>query len=589
VIFGGYVVVTRGARLASRGAMLLRSGALALVASVTLLAACEPEPDPIVPSPDAAIDAAAPDAAPPDAAPPDAAAPDAALADAEVPDAAESDAAPTDAARVDATPPPPDATPADAAPPPAPDASLPDAGPPLGGFVIAEAYRPGGQSSFVESLVRIPLDGGPAIDLSPTSGWHIFHFDVTRDGQVAVHESYAATPDHTRTIVAVRTDGASAPVDLVGPRAADETVHDMTLSPRGDRVAYILSATAGSRLVTVRLDGSDRVVVSGAHKAALPVWSPDGESLLYINRDSNFVDELTLTCADRDCSHSPLPGKWAYSPSYSPDGAHVLVSVSPGDGTRPSLWTVDVASGDVHELAAVYFNLAGSLRWSADGQRLAYFTGSFDDSTLHLACADGSCDTVMPLPAGSEIRADEGLEFSPDGRYLSAVLQDDNHAPLRLFVTCTDGTCVHEHAVADDHSFTHPAWSPEGLLVHRGKLPGSSRNQAVVDCALGDCPRQSLLGGADTYYRSPRWWAGSTRFATSGSEGIFVGEGIGQAARHLPTGPASDVAFDVSGQRLVFQSVAGVESIRIDGSDRRVLDASLSAPARLSPYQLEIR
>jgi Tol biopolymer transport system component len=547
--------------------MPLRCTVLAFAASAALLAtACKQEAD--SPSADASTtDASVADAGA-DATPGDAEVADAPVADAPVADAAaEADA---EAPLVDAAPPA-DATPL------LPDGDFPDGGP-LGGFVIANAQRHTSPSSAFYWLVRIPLDGGAAVNLTPQTGPGVSSFAVTPDGQHAVYETYWGAGGVHPGLFVVRTDGTGAPVDLVGTLPDDAVVNDLQLSPRGDRVAF--RSQPDGHLWTVGLAGEGLVAVSGAHVASEYAWSPRGDRLLYLSENASG-QELTFTCADHDCSHSPLPGKRVAQPSFSPDGAHVRMSIDLGNGSPPGLWVLDVASETSHRLAISFLGAQDAMKWSPDGQQLAFLVGTSDAGSVHVACVDGSCDHVMPLPADLDLRTDDGFGFSPDGRYLLVVAENAHLTPYRLFTVCTDGSCVHEHTPTGDAFHMHASWTPEGRIIHRGQLPGSTLVRAVADCALGDCPRVSVFGDADLVDQVSTWFAGSTRFVSDSGDGLFVCEGVGQPARRLHPGFHSFPIFDASGQRVIFGTLDGLFSIRIDGTDLRRLDDSLSPAGRV--------
>jgi hypothetical protein len=403
-----------------------------------VLAACKGKDDP-----DATVDAAVPA---------DAALADAAVADAVVvADAPSADAASgaADASFADAVPS--DAFVAfDSGLPPLPDGAFPDGGP-LGGFVVASVRRADGAGGFVYWLARIPLDGGPALNLTAPDGVEGGGLlGVSPDGQFVVYEGHVASAGARATILRRRTDGTGGPVDLLAALPPSDDFFRYLVprfSPRGDRVAFL---TGDFHLWTVGVDGSAPVDVAAAHQANTEyAWSPRGDRLLYLSENASG-QELTVTCADHDCSHAPLPGQRATDPVFSPDGKSIVLSIDPGNGGAPGLWLVDVAAGTGHRVAASFFAMQGSNVFSPDGQRLAYLVGDADAATVHVACVDGSCDHALPLPATLNPRTDDGFGFSPDGRHLLVVGEDAYLTPYRLFVACADGSCVHEHKPTGD-------------------------------------------------------------------------------------------------------------------------------------------
>ncbi len=530
------------------------------------LAACG-DPAPFA---DAGPDAA-PDARPDDASGPDAPAPGLdAASDASTPDAAVADAGAPDAPQLS------DAAPPDAAPP---DAALPDAGPPLGGFVITVANREVAPNDFRCWLVRVPLDGGPAVNLTSPTGLCVGEFEVTPDGSFAVYRQGGM-------LFSVRTDGSTPPLQLSGPFTSGV---DFTLSPRGDRVAY--SWYPEKRLYTVRLDGTGLVDVSGGRQVESPRWSPRGDVLVYEHTDDSVFGELMLTCPEQDCSRSILPGGPAAIVGFSPDGAY-LAATAHWSGSQAELWTIDMATFATHRVAPAIYNLSGSQRWSPDSRRLTYITGTSDVETLHVGCADGTCTSTLVLPFIGAIRSDCTLGWSSDASHVIVEAQTANGQPLRLFTLCSDGTCVHEYPTTVDHGAKKGAFSPEGWVIHRGSLPGSSTSEIVADCLDETCPRLSATQGGDSYLGPPRWYPGTNRFVAAGSTGVVVSEGIGSIARQVfASGRLLDkVSFDAGGQRVLFtDSSYHVRSVRIDGSNLRDLDAAVTPSGHLDSFYLVVR
>ena len=519
-------------------------------------------------------------------------APDARGADAGVADAAPFDAAaPADAAAPDASPDAaldaaaPDAAPDAAVPDAAPDAAVPDAGAPLGGAVISRAFFSGSPSSW---LVRIPLDGGPAQELTSRDALEVSSFEVTPDGLGVVFVAIVLdSPVLQSRLFFVPADGSHAPVDISGPLGEDEHVRrDLQLAPAGDRVAYQVSP--GGRLRTSRLDGSQRASVSGQNPAGEWLWHPDGQRLVYTNRGATTPAgaELTVTCADRDCSHSPLPGRFASRLSFAPGGAHLSFLVkTPAPGVS-ALQLLDFPSEEVRELAPAVLTLFGTIVWSPDGSRLAYATGPATGRTLHIRCADGSCDAVPPLPPFDFAFTHGELLWSPDGQYLAAsvVPVGNGGGPLllRLFTLCRDGSCAHEHQ--SPGGATHRVWSSDGWLVHEARMPGAPDDEIVADCPRADCARVSVSAGARSFNR-PLWAGRTPRLAFDTPNDLMVSEGVGHPPRSVGGFSVRLLGFDASGGRLLHTSMVGsggeMFSVRIDGSDGRRLNDQLVFGARL--------
>jgi acylaminoacyl-peptidase len=101
----------------------------------------------------------------------------------------------------------------------------------------------------------------------------------------------------------------------------------------------------------------------------------------------------------------------AVDPQISPDGTQVVYARTAmdvmTDRARPSLWILDVASGEQRPLVRD----ASSPRWSPDGTRLLYVAGDADRPQLWVRWMDTGQTAVLTHLA----RAPGGIVWSPDG------------------------------------------------------------------------------------------------------------------------------------------------------------------------------
>ncbi len=499
-------------------------------------------------------DSHAPDASP-DGAPPDAARPDAARPDAAPPDAATPDAATVDAAEPDAAPP--------------PDASLPP--PPLGGVVFTIAMA-GTTFDDPTWLVRIPLDGGPATNLTSPAG-NAFAPVLSKDHQRLF---FVGTPGSgsPRSVYAVPVDGSTPAVDLAQiPPGFPAYLHGgLELSADGDRLLF---RSSDPNLFTVSVDGGARAVV--ATDVLTWAWRPDGQ-LVYV-RAGSPGDRLMLSCADHDCSHTPLAPDQrvdAASLALAPDGRHVAFLARSGTSTAQALWLLDLPSENLRQLAPSV-DRNGELLWSPDSSRLSYLTRSAALSQVHIACADGSCDVVVPVALPFSTGYGD-RDWAPDSRHLALLAYA---APVRLFSACADGSCLHQFAIPTDSNVGEPdvSWSPDGHLLHQQPPPTLDvAARMAADCAEGECA--TILWSASRVYFDPAW--SGNRLGYSDNEGIWVREGLTGPARRLRPEIVNLVGFDAAGLRLLYRQPDGLHAVRVDGLGGQRLDAQVSpAPTSL--------
>ena len=151
-----------------------------------------------------------------------------------------------------------------------------------------------------------------------------------------------------------------------------------------------------------------------ANSADVPVYrasiSPDGRLLAYTDPRGLFLREIA-----RDDSHQLwLPTNFkAHSVSWFPDGNHVLVGGTEGEGQQSSLWNLSILGGPPRKLTDV--SEGGTV--SPDGTKIAFLQGSdkFNSSELWLMNADGSqCRKLYAISGYSG-----SLAWSPNGKRLA--------------------------------------------------------------------------------------------------------------------------------------------------------------------------
>ena len=108
----------------------------------------------------------------------------------------------------------------------------------------------------------------------------------------------------------------------------------------------------------------------------------------------------------------------ATDPQISPDGRTVAYVRKSNDvmtdRARPTIWLVDVASGQQHPLVAGD-GAYSSPRWSPDGSRLAYIGSEGGNTQLYVRwMASGESARITGLPDGPD-----SVVWSPDGRRIA--------------------------------------------------------------------------------------------------------------------------------------------------------------------------
>ena len=266
----------------------------------------------------------------------------------------------------------------------------------------------------------------------PNTGWN------TGVGQLAIsaagHLVYArggATPDLRTTLVRVTVNGQAEALTSIS-LSTTNTLR-MRLSPDGTRLAYhFVNAEGSSVHVHDLVRNVSQRMNSEGFRNALPVWSPDGESLLM---DSNREDNVQNIYRMRADGSDERPERLAPS-----EQGQVMQSVS-ADGVIAWLQNGDIWTLPPGGEPAPFFTsdaMEAYATFSGDGRWLAYSsatTGSFRDADLYIRPYPGPGRAILIASGRSSAPA-----WSRDGTQLYFIAQDPDTSIARMMVAdITDG------------------------------------------------------------------------------------------------------------------------------------------------------
>ena len=178
-----------------------------------------------------------------------------------------------------------------------------------------------------------------------------------------------------------------------------------SLSPDGRSLAY---EQGGLRVLDLGTLESRVVRAEETEYRMKPVWTPDGQNLLYVTEDrgSNDVriisarggDPIELTIDDEHHEMSPTP---------SPDGKRFAFVAF--DAGVPTLYTADIAGGR-------------KSAWREVKITARHTTAPTGRVRIRVQGADG-----RPLPARVYVDGSDGRGYSPDGAFHRAMMVYDRH------------------------------------------------------------------------------------------------------------------------------------------------------------------
>src|SRR3990172_6078831 len=285
----------------------------------------------------------------------------------------------------------------------------------------------------------------------------ISNFVLAPDGKrIALHISVLGT-ESIWLLPGDGTSGASVPTTK---GTADR---DPAWSPDGHSLAFVSNRHRGFRLYVADEKGANaRLLVRQENEAKEPSWSPDGSTIAYLSRaDGESGWDLWLTPADgstdpKQLTRVPFDEE---NPHWSPDGEQIVVSLEGGRHLTRRIGIVAVRSGEVSEpLPDDWGADSFGVRWSHDGKKTVFVSDEPGHKTVYLLSTHGGApERVLSSPY--ELTEPE---FSPDGRFLAYLENQDGDTKLRThdFETGRQRTLSLRNG-----THTGPVWRPDGKAV----------------------------------------------------------------------------------------------------------------------------
>lgn len=161
-------------------------------------------------------------------------------------------------------------------------------------------------------------------------------------------------------------------------------------SPDGKKIAFVSNREGSSQIYVMAPDGSNPVRLTKLEGNLYnPMWSPDGSRIVFYMDRGDKKDQIYVIQADGS-NPALVTGGVAHNvfPSWLPNSRTILFSSDrngAANGPDYGLYTIGIAGADLAQLTGLKGFFA---RWSPDGSRIAFISGGYPATEVHVVPAD---------------------------------------------------------------------------------------------------------------------------------------------------------------------------------------------------------
>jgi TolB protein len=230
-----------------------------------------------------------------------------------------------------------------------------------------------------------------------------------------------------------------------------------SLSPDGRSMVYVAGAprTAAQVYEMDLNSGAFWVLTDAKGTASAPEISPDGRHIVY---SLIWENANTIWMMDRDGTNPRMvfgpPAGAGWDPVWSPDGQQILFASERSVGVQ--LFTISPDGSNLRQITNIP-NLRGRSAWAPDNTAIASYTGEPWERELVIMNQDGS-DPRLLTAGGNNLAP----SFSPDGSWITFTSYRDKYREdlgCEIYIMRRDGSDV-IRLTDDEFCNWQPRWGP---------------------------------------------------------------------------------------------------------------------------------
>jgi TolB protein len=251
------------------------------------------------------------------------------------------------------------------------------------------------------------------------------------------------------------------------PTSTETMAPSPTATPYGGggRIAFASDRDGNFNIYSMNSDGGTVIrLTDNPFNDNEPVWSPDGEQLVFVSSPDNASRGLYLVAKDGSgrtfiARFSELEGG---SPSWGANGRIAYWAITctsfcdKGGYHRSVIYFIDPDGGNMKTEQPFISNRPLDPAWSPNARRLAVLNGTQWYNSLELITPDGD---FMQTFSEYEVYAEPA--WSPDGSILAVSSNEAGNDDI--YIIYVDGT--YSTRLTGQGDDRHPSWSPDGTQI----------------------------------------------------------------------------------------------------------------------------